>query len=118
MILGKYTTCVFEKSNLFDDFKAAATSYQLALDLDSAPPMLRLTAGYRGAILTWQKELPKASAFVNEAVKLFPLISPRIFNRSDQQDNIAIFSGFASYAPSNPFCGLAVLALRHYKRWN
>lgn len=98
--LGKAYELRFGKSNLFDDFRAAVTSYQFALDLDSAPPMLRLIAGYRGAILTWQMDLPKASSFVKEAVKLLPLISPRILNRPDQQDNIATFSGFASYGAS------------------
>jgi tetratricopeptide (TPR) repeat protein len=98
--LGKAYELRFEQTHRFDDFNEAARNYKVALNLDSAPPMLRVMAGYRGALLTWQKDLLKAAVFVKEATKLLPIISPRILNRSDQQDNIATFSGLASYGAS------------------
>jgi tetratricopeptide (TPR) repeat protein len=98
--LGKAYELRFKQTIVLDDFKEAVRNYDVALNLNSAPPMLRVMAGYRGATLTWRIDLSTAVEFVKEATKLLPTISPRILNRSDQQDNIATFSGLASYGAS------------------
>ncbi|EPE31134.1 hypothetical protein GLAREA_04101 [Glarea lozoyensis ATCC 20868] len=90
----------YSDSKSDDDFNNALTNFELALKLDSAAPMLRVTAGYRGMVLSWPKNPTKAIEFLELTTNLLPTISPRLLNRADQQDNIATFAGFASIGAS------------------
>jgi tetratricopeptide (TPR) repeat protein len=80
-----------------NDSTKAVEVYETAMNLTSAAPMLRVTAGFRGSIFTGEENLEKAVYFIRETAKLLPAISPRMLNRSDQQQNIATFSGLASF---------------------
>ncbi|KAL2073061.1 hypothetical protein VTL71DRAFT_10385 [Oculimacula yallundae] len=98
--LGKAYEIRHEKKGDPHDFDDATKYYELALRLESAPPMLRIIAGYRGMLLTWAETATSGIMFLREATKLLPLISPRLLNRLDQQDNIATFSGLGSIGAS------------------
>jgi CHAT domain-containing protein len=98
--LGKACELRFEQTQVYEDFDNATRNYEMALKLDSAPPMLRVFAGYRGMLLTWSRNPSNAVMFIKEATNLLHMISPRLLNRADQQDNIATFSGLASTGAS------------------
>ncbi|KAH6701978.1 CHAT domain-containing protein [Leptodontidium sp. MPI-SDFR-AT-0119] len=98
--LGKAYELRHEKKEQHYDFNKARTYYEMALELESAPPMLRVMAGYRGMLLTWSENPSLGVTFLRKATKLLPLISPRLLSRLDQQDNIATFSGLGSIGAS------------------
>ncbi|KAH7360966.1 CHAT domain-containing protein [Rhexocercosporidium sp. MPI-PUGE-AT-0058] len=98
--LGKAYELRHEKKEDYYDFNKARKYYETALKLESAPPMLRVMAGYRGMLLTWSENPSLGIMFLREATKLLPLISPRLLSRLDQQDNIATFSGLGSIGAS------------------
>ena len=98
--LGKAFELRFEQTQSYQDFNNATKNYEAALKLDSAPPMLRVFAGYRGMLLTFSRNPSKTVMFIKEATNLLPMISPRLLNRADQQDNLATFSGLASTGAS------------------
>ncbi|KAG4433811.1 hypothetical protein IFR05_010693 [Cadophora sp. M221] len=98
--LGKAYELRHERKEQHYDFNKARKYYEMALELGSAPPMLRVMAGYRGMLLTWSKNPSLGVTFLRKATKLLPLISPRLLSRLDQQDNIATFSGLGSIGAS------------------
>lgn len=87
--VGKACELRFEQTQVYEDFKNAIRNYETPLKLDSAPPVLRLLGGYSGMLLIWSRNPSKAVMFIKEATNLLPMISPRLLNRADQQDNIA-----------------------------
>ncbi|KAG4410939.1 hypothetical protein IFR04_015925 [Cadophora malorum] len=98
--LGKAYELRYEMKEQYYDFNQARKYYEAAMRLNSAPPMLRVTAGYRGMILTWSENPSMGLMFLRETTAILPLISPRLLNRVDQQDNIATFSGLGSLGAS------------------
>ncbi|OIW24945.1 hypothetical protein CONLIGDRAFT_648022 [Coniochaeta ligniaria NRRL 30616] len=82
-------------SGLYD---LALLRYQEAAKLETAAPVLRITAAYRAIVLlAGLRDLRRARRFVKLAIKLLPAISPRLLLREDQQDLISIFGGLGCY---------------------
>lgn len=76
----------------------ALLRYQEAAELETASPVLRVTAAYRAIVLLSRlSDLQRATHFVRLAIDLLPTISPRLLKREDQQDLVSLFSGLGSY---------------------
>jgi tetratricopeptide (TPR) repeat protein len=83
----------------------AATAFRDAAAVDTAPPMLRAEAAMEwGRLAAADSDWQTAAAAFGLAVGLFPLISPRHFERDDQEHRLATFVGLASDAAA---CTLA-----------
>jgi CHAT domain len=74
-------------------------AYREATEVSAAAPMLRAEAAMEwGRVAAQHGDWAVAEAGFSVAIALFPLISPRHFARTDQEHQLALFSGLASDA--------------------
>ena len=84
----------------FHDFERAVWEREQASAMDASPPIVRLMAAEAASRLLIDRDRPRAKVFLENAVKLLPLLSPRTLQQSDQQYNVSSFSGLTSKATS------------------
>lgn len=80
------------------DYNSAIAAYRAAMNVNTASPLLRTTAAYRGLVLVGRDDLLISVEFAEKAVELLPLLSPRVLQRSDQEHMISMFSGIGTYS--------------------
>ncbi|EPS45867.1 hypothetical protein H072_279 [Dactylellina haptotyla CBS 200.50] len=97
--LGNQLMNRFELIGSIDDLNRALSSYTEGWHCRSAPPSLRIQSAWKAAdILAAQQDWETSSLLLEEAIKLFPVVSPRSLKHTDKQSMLAKFAGLASMA--------------------
>jgi hypothetical protein len=66
--------------------------------MNSASKVQRITAAYRGAVLSGKNDLQNGVWFATSAINLLPKPAPRLLPRVDQEHLTSSFSGLRSYS--------------------
>ena len=82
------------------DVERAIRARKDALAVEGSAPIIRLLAAEAASRLLISRDPVRAKHFLEQAVDLLPLLSPRTLHRSDQQYNISKFFGVTSAAAS------------------
>ncbi|KAF2804516.1 uncharacterized protein BDZ99DRAFT_544163 [Mytilinidion resinicola] len=89
----------FERTGSMDDLNRALSYHKDGWACYTSPPSTRIVSARRSAnILTSQLRWEEASDFLQGAVKLLPIVSPRLLGNNDKQHMLGQFSGLASMA--------------------
>ena len=97
--LGKSLYERFERTESIDDLNHALYYFKEGWACHSSPPSIRIRLAHHAAnILASQLNWEESSDFLQGAVKLLPLVSPRLLENSDKQHMLGQFAGLASMA--------------------
>jgi tetratricopeptide (TPR) repeat protein/CHAT domain-containing protein len=94
-LLGKR----FERTGAMEDFHRSTHSYTDGWNCEGAPPSIRIGLARRAArLLALQSMWEESSNFLQGAVKLLPIVSPRLLENADKQHVLGEFAGLTSMA--------------------
>ncbi|MFE0135762.1 CHAT domain-containing protein [Streptomyces sp. NPDC059037] len=117
--LGNALQRRFTQDGAETDLSEAIDAYQEAVDLEVAPPSIRVWAARAASALAVGSEPGRAAGLLGQAVRLLPEVAPRQLERADQQYALGGFAGLAADAaalaladPDRPAGERAPLALR------
>ncbi|KAH8723269.1 hypothetical protein GQ44DRAFT_620595, partial [Phaeosphaeriaceae sp. PMI808] len=89
----------FERTGSMDDLNRALSYYKEGWACHTSPPSIRIVSARRGTnILASQLRWEEASSLLEGAVKLLPIVSPRLLANNNKQHMLGQFSGLASMA--------------------
>jgi tetratricopeptide (TPR) repeat protein len=117
--LGDVYECRFKHMGSMDDLDRAITTKEQAVASNVAAPSIRLRAAQSCSdLLIKQGVYDRAKPILQTAVRLLPMISPRVLKHSDRQYNISQFANITSRAVSlalldgeDPYHSLQLLEL-------
>jgi tetratricopeptide (TPR) repeat protein len=116
--LGNAIRLKSKETGAASDLNSAIDILERAVSVQSAPPFDRILAADSALDLLRTSQPDRSKSLLRVAVSLLPLVSPRVLKQSDQQHNIARFSGMTSRAASislecgeDPFDALQLLEL-------
>lgn len=79
------------------DLKEAISHFISALNLVTAPPLVRIRAGQFGVrLLQIQSRFIEAVALAKDVIDLLPIVDTRSLDRKDRQFILSAFSGIAA----------------------
>lgn len=105
LCLGDQFSSRFRRSKALEDFNRSLSAFRAGWKCDNAPPSVRIDIACSAAfLLISQSNWDESSAFLQDAVMLLPLVSPRSLQRGDKQHMLARFSGLASTAAAVTLC--------------
>jgi tetratricopeptide (TPR) repeat protein len=86
----------------WNDLYKAISIYEEAVDLEQCSPAVRIFAASSASHLAYDylHDVDIARKFLAKGIELFPLLSPRMLNRSDQQRALSEFSGLPGLCAS------------------
>ena len=90
----------FKKTDSKVDFEKAITTLEQAASSPDSPPDTRITAASAAAGLLFHHDAHRTARLLESAVNLFPTLSPRLLNRTDQQFNLSSCDGIVWAAAS------------------
>ena len=90
----------FEQHGSEADSDRAMTTVEQAVAITTAPPSVRLRVVTTLLPFLIRQDKHRAMSIFRSAIQIFPTISPRSLNRSDQQHNIAEFTEITPHAVS------------------
>jgi len=97
--LGKLLSTRFKRTSAIKDFDKSLGSYRAGWRCENASPSIRISLARRAAILlASQRNWEESSTFLQSAVKLLPLVSPRLLKNNDKQHILRQFAGLSSMA--------------------
>lgn len=96
--LGSALQVRFERVGAQADLDKAITAYAQAVEVELAPPSIRIRAAREAASLMGQADISVAAELLEVAVQMLPATAPRQLDRGDQQYALREFAGLASDA--------------------
>jgi tetratricopeptide (TPR) repeat protein len=97
--LGNWLSMRSELNDSRDDLNHALSYFKEGWACHRSPPSVRVHLAWRVAnILASQLNWEESSNFLEGAVKLLPIVSPRLLDNSDKQHILEGFAGLASMA--------------------
>jgi hypothetical protein len=97
--LGSWPGTRFERTGSMDDINRALSYYEEGWACHTFPPSIRIVSARRAAnILASRLRWEEAVGLLEGAVKILPIVSPRLLANNDKQHMLGQFSGLASMA--------------------
>ncbi|KAF2185509.1 hypothetical protein K469DRAFT_665117 [Zopfia rhizophila CBS 207.26] len=97
--LGYWLSRRFYRTKSMEDLNLTLSCFKEGWACHASPPSVRISLAQHAAnILASQRMWEGASDFLQGAVKLLPIISPRLLDNSDKQHILKEFAGLASMA--------------------
>jgi hypothetical protein len=98
-ILGDMLSRRFDRTGSPEDLERTLTLYKEAWSCRTSPPSRRIYSARRASdILASQQNWKESCNFLQGAVELLPIVSPRLLDNDDKQHMLTQFAGLASRA--------------------